>query len=177
MQSNFEVGCQFNGLGFYERSYSGRDGRPTHTHDEAYLILVLHGIVEETRKRQTEVRTPAMLTLLPAGDPHSTHFCGGVRTFEIALPAPWSERLGRYVSLMERYAIYQNDIPTWLSLRLYREFRHQDSATPLMLEGLLLELLAQMARGGREDEATPGSRWLVQARDFLHAHFTESLSL
>jgi AraC family transcriptional regulator len=172
-----EVGYHFNGLHLYERSYTGRDGRPTHTHEEVYLIFLLQGIVEETRKRQTSVRIPSMLTLLPAGDPHATHFCGGARTFEIALPSPWIERLGQYSSLVERYANYETGLPTWLALRLYREFQHQDSATPLMLEGLLLELLAQMARETTDDREGSCPRWLRQARDFLHAHFTESLSV
>jgi AraC family transcriptional regulator len=177
LQTKSDASSHFNGLLFHERSYTGRDGRPMHTHDEVYLIFVLQGSVEETRKRQTFVRTPSMLTLLPAGDPHATHFCGGVRTFEIGLPSPWIERLGQYSSLVERYANYENGLPTWLALRLYREFQHQDSATPLMMEGMLLELLAQMARNQINSPEKHCPLWLRQARDFLHAHFTESLSV
>ena len=32
-------------------------------------------------------------------------------------------------------------------MRLYREFQHRDDLTPLVLEGLTLEMLAQMSRG------------------------------
>lgn len=177
-QAKPEVNPQFSGLLFHERNYTGRDGRPTHIHAETYLIFVLQGMVEETRKRQTCVRTSSMLTLLPAGEPHATHFCGdGVRTFEIGMPTAWTERLGPYSSLVERYVNYENGLPTWLALRLYREFQHQDSATPLMLEGLLLELLAQMARNETNHQEKYSPLWLRQARDFLHAHFTESLAV
>jgi AraC family transcriptional regulator len=177
LQPELNICSHGNGLFFYERSYTGHNGRSTHAHEEAYLIFHLQGVVEETRQRQTVVRTPSMLTLLPAGDPHSTHFCGSVRTFEIALPSPWIERLGQYSSVVERYATYEKGLPTWLALRLYREFQYQDSTTPLMLEGLLLELLAQMTRDTTDGTAKIGPRWLCQVRDLLHAHFTESLSV
>jgi AraC family transcriptional regulator len=48
--------------------------------------------------------------------------------------------------------------------------------TSLMLEGLLLELLAAMSRDGTNRAESHPPRWLRQARDLLHAHFTESLS-
>jgi AraC family transcriptional regulator len=60
---------------------------------------------------------------------------------------------------------------------MHREFLQRDNLTPLALEGMLLELLAQMTRessGGGESQCP---RWLRQAQDFLHAHFTESLSV
>lgn len=49
--------------------------------------------------------------------------------------------------------------------------------TPLIPEGLLLELVAEMARQTTSDAVENRCpRWLRQAKDFLHAHFTETVS-
>jgi AraC family transcriptional regulator len=170
-------GCYLNGLEFHQRSYRDHNDRSPHSHEETFLILIVQGQVEEIHKKQSYVRTPSTLIVLPAGETHSTRFCGGVRTFEIALQSAWQERLRPYSALVERPATYQQGNPVRLALRLYNEFRQQDSVTPLMLEGLLLELLAQLERNKTGTTDRSGPRWLRQASDFLRAHYTESLSV
>jgi AraC family transcriptional regulator len=182
MSSNFNLSQPMHDnhikdLSFHLRSYLDNDGRATHAHEETHLIFVIQGRVEERRLRQTFVRTPDTLFLLPSGEPHSTHFCGGVTTFEIAMTSAWAERLRPYSSLVERPSTIQGGRPIWLARRLYDEYRHRDDLTALMLEGLLLELLAQMARDASETASSVIPRRMALARDFVHAHFTESLTV
>src|SRR5262249_15469678 len=112
-----------------------------------------------------------------AGEPHTTHFHQEVKTFSIALEPQWAERLQQFSTLLKTPAAYESGLPIWLATRLYREFQKRDSVTPLMLEGMLLELLAQMARDTTVKSEQHGPRWLRQAQDYLHAHFTENLPL
>jgi AraC family transcriptional regulator len=115
--------------------------------------------------------------VLPAGETHSTRYCGGAQTFEIALQATWQERLRPYSALLQRPATYQQGTPVWLARRLYHEFQQRDNVTPLMLEGLLLEMLAQLERTRTATAERRSPQWLRHACEFLHAHYTESLSV
>ena len=52
-----------------------------------------------------------------------------------------------------------------------------DSASPLAIEGLVLELVADLSRRlSRISERRP-ARWLKRARDILHAHPSETIRL
>jgi AraC family transcriptional regulator len=72
---------------------------------------------------------------------------------------------------------YEKGLPTWVAMRLYREFQNRDNLTVLMLEGLLLELLAVSSRHNADRAEVTVPRWLREARDLLHARFTEQMSL
>ena len=60
-------------------------------------------------------------------------------------------------------------------MRLYREFRSEDYVAPLAIEGLVLELLAGLARQSPESEH--GAVWLKKAQDFVRDRFQRSISL
>jgi AraC family transcriptional regulator len=117
-----------------------------------------------------------MLAFVPGGQTHANRFHHDVRTFDVGLSDTWVERL-RPLGFADRPVEHDGGPSSWVAMRLYREFLYQDDVTPWMLEGLTLELLAQMSRGelGRVERSTP--RWLSRTVEFLHAHFTESLSL
>lgn len=118
-----------------------------------------------------------MLNFFPIGALHATRFQKSARTFQIMMDASWLERVRQIAPLVNTLTNYQNGPPTWMAARLYREFQYRDDLTPLVLEGGLLELLAVMSRHktGLAEHDCP--RWLRQAKDFLHAHFTESVSV
>jgi AraC family transcriptional regulator len=61
-------------------------------------------------------------------------------------------------------------------MRLYREFQCEDDVAPLAIEGLVLELLAGVARQASNSE-NGNAKWLSKARDFVHDRFLESISL
>jgi AraC family transcriptional regulator len=172
-----EATYPFANLVFGEVRYPDNYAMPLHIHEEASLVFCLQGTIQEGRQKQTFHISPSMLTFLPAEEPHSNQFHEGVKTFEIVLPSQWLERIRQLSSLVERPITRQNGLSTRLAMRLYREFQSRDSLTPLMLEGLTLELLVQLARDATDTTQCQIPRWLWQARDFLHAHFAESLSL
>jgi AraC family transcriptional regulator len=66
---------------------------------------------------------------------------------------------------------------TWLALRLHSEFLQVDLHSCLVIEGLLLESVATLARGSSDQSRCRLPPWLIRAREILHASFCESLSL
>jgi len=62
-------------------------------------------------------------------------------------------------------------------MRLYHEARRQDDLSDLVIEGLILEILAEASRGQSCFSKGKPPRWLERAREIIHAHFSERLSL
>jgi AraC family transcriptional regulator len=172
-----EATCHLENLLFHQVRYAPNLQMRSHLHAEASLILLLRGTTRTGCRKQSYTSGPSTLLFLPAGEAHTAHFLDEVRTFEILVGAPWLDRLRQAFTGADTAGEYRDSLPTWLALRLYREFQHRDNVTPLMLEGLMLELFGEMARCREDSTAGPVPRPLARARDFLHAHFAESHSL
>lgn len=164
------------GLHFLQIQYRMEREMPLHAHeDAASLNLCLSGTLRESRGRQTFLQGPSSLSLIPAGLPHANRFPAGACTFLVVLGALWVERVHPVSDLLCQPRGYQEGPPTWIAARMHREFLRRDDLTPLALEGMLLELVTELARG----ETPSGGhvpRWLPAAAEFLRAHFTEAIT-
>jgi AraC family transcriptional regulator len=72
---------------------------------------------------------------------------------------------------------YQNGFPTLIAARIYHEFQHRDNLSLLAMEGMLLELFAEMSRCSTLLNENECPRWLRKATDYVHTHFTECPSI
>lgn len=169
--------CLVNDLGFQVISYPGNFTMPRHVHAEAHIAFGLEGTIQAAWGQQSVEANPFTLTFIPMGEPHATFFPENTRVFLITLLPLWLERIQSHASHAGGPSHHQNDLPARLALRLYSEFQNQDNVTALMLEGLTLELMAQMARHRADYHENRIPRWLTQTRDLLHTHFLENLSL
>jgi AraC family transcriptional regulator len=169
--------CRFGHLRFDEISYPKYLWLPRHEHSVAFLELCLEGTTQEFWGKQTFVRGSSTLNFFPIGTPHATCFQKSTRTFQITMNADWLERIRQYAPLLDTLTNYQNSPPAWIAARLYREFQRRDDLTPLILEGLLMEMFAEISRQTTDHAELDCPRWLRQAKEFLHAHFTESVSV
>jgi len=64
----------------------------------------------------------------------------------------------------------------WLASRLHREYRQSDAASRLTIEGIVLEMLAEVSRRRPCDESADPA-WLALAVDLLRAEFQRTLTL
>jgi AraC family transcriptional regulator len=148
---------------------------PPHTHQHAYLCLVRQGIYSETYGDKTRSCRPLTVAYHPAEEVHSEQVrATGVRSFIVELSAAWAQRFNACAPALRDPADAQGGTPAYLGLRLYREFRLMDAVSPLAIEGLVLELLAELARLAAPARLPP---WLLRARDLLHDRFQENLGL
>jgi AraC family transcriptional regulator len=166
------------GFSLQEWDYGPDFAFPRHSHDRAFLNLPLHGSYAETYGKRARMGRPFQLVFQPAGEVHAKqfHHAGG-RTFDVEIPPAWLERVREYGMLLDQPAEFAGGLPVWLTLRLYREFYRRDEVSPLAMEGLALELLAEIARRPVPLAERRPPRWLRQARELLHAHFAENLAL
>jgi AraC family transcriptional regulator len=122
---------------------------------------------------------PFSLNFLPPEQSHALKTSTrGMRAFSIDIAPQWLERMREYSLKVEDSVFCTSGILIQMQMRLYQEFQNIDDASPLAVEGIALEMLAEAARyqiinkGGSKP---PG--WLKQARAIVHEEFSLPLSL
>jgi AraC family transcriptional regulator len=150
---------------------------PAHFHDAASICLTLSGQGLEIIDGARLVTQPGCVIMRAPKLIHSDQF-GAVshRSFMIELEEKWLKTCRYFSRLFEGHKHFAGGPVPALALRIYRESRVKDSVAPVIVEGLMLELLGHASRSLiKAPIRAPG--WLTQARDLLHDRFNDSLNL
>jgi AraC family transcriptional regulator len=165
-------------LSLIETVYPSGLKMSAHAHEPAYFSLVLEGGYTEQIGSKTRDCKPAYLLFHPAGEYHAVTFHSpSVRIFRLEVKPEWLNRAREYGLVIDQPVEFTGGWSCWLAIRLYNEFREMDEASPLAIEGIALELLAESARCQKSKAERQPPRWLDQAREFLNAQFSETISL
>lgn len=170
--------AEFNGITLVEGLHPAGSTLPWHSHDGASICLVLRGAFAEYSRGARLDCAPSSLKLTPAGEPHWNRFDrGDVRGLMIEIdPARFApaERFGTALAERRQFGAGPE---VALARRVHAELCTMDSAAPLAIEGLLLELVARFARGGSAGIGGEPPRWVTCAADLLHAMPAARLAL
>jgi AraC family transcriptional regulator len=165
------------GLVFTESLYREELRIPKHEHANAFFNLVVEGTYTEVCGGRSRTRGPATLALHPCGEVHSNHWHGpGGLVLHVEIPPSRLEQVRTYSPILDSPAEFRDGLSIWLATRLYREHLRNDGISPLAMEGLTFEVLAECARGRRGDPERQPPRWLRQVRELLHDRFAENLT-
>jgi AraC family transcriptional regulator len=154
--------------------YPADSEMPRHTHEVSHLSLVLSGNYTERYGRNERACEAAMLIVHPPDEDHSVAFREkGARVFSLHLRPKWVERIRDYSKILDEPAAFRG-LPASLAARLYREVRQWDAVTPLVIESLALQIIAETSRQvSLSEKRVP--RWLERVREMLHAQFAETV--
>jgi AraC family transcriptional regulator len=147
-----------------EHLYSRGYKLPRHSHDHAYLTVVIEGTYAESVGGRMEICTPSSVRFLPPAEPHIDVYADGARCLHIKIAPGFLHGQLLHTgpgSTTDPFAI-------WAGARVYREFRSQDDLSALAIEGLLMELVAEHVRWERRHREPNAPRWLQQTREVLH---------
>lgn len=168
-----------NGVQFTlaESIYSAGLRMPAHEHEPAYLSVLLKGAYTETSYKGTRTCKPSTVVFHPPGDRHAVDFHNAeVHIFRVELKSGWLERMRDYPVTLESTHV-RGGLISSLCRRLYGEFRRHDAYTPLAIEGLMLEITAELTRRQfRKLEQAPPP-WVRQAREAVRENISEPTSL
>jgi len=169
---------QVAGLRLAEVVYPARYRTPEHSHDLPQLCLVQKGVFAEVYDRKHREVRPLSLITRPAGESHAQRFHeSAVHCLIVEVEPGWLERAREHQASLADSAAFQGGLSVWLATRLYREFQLADEASSLAIEGLALEIMAELARRHVKTSDRKPPKSVEQARELLHAHFSESLTL
>ena len=152
---------------------------PWHEHEAASICFVVSGsYTERTRSWGSDLECgPQAMVFKPAGERHSDdfgRFGGTCLLIEIG-----SAKLIGGTPLDNLFAqprLLQSAKLSGLGHALGREFRTEDACAALALEGLVLEILAEAARGLGAATRRPPT-WLARAHELIRESYRDPLSL
>ena len=161
-----------------ERKYSGGYTTPVHAHECPIFCVVLDGAYQEQHCNRAFDCTPETILFHAANEEHLERFLEpGVRSLIVELDPKWLERVREISSIAIRSTAAME---SWslrsLGSKLDWEFRSGDTASQLIIEGLLFEMTGEFFRAEQRCETRP-PRWLVQATDMIHTNFDHRLTL
>jgi AraC family transcriptional regulator len=166
------------GLRLLESEYRPGVQLPKHSHASAFFSVLLHGAVTENySKRTLHCWKPLSFCFDLADEEHTTRVHEtGARFLIIEVSSGWLERARESSGIFHRSTVVQSGSLTSLAARLHREVQQPDQVSPLAIEGIVLEMIAEASRENRATEHyCPG--WLKQARELIHSKYNEPLSL
>jgi AraC family transcriptional regulator len=148
-----------------------------HVHDKPSICVTLSGQGLEIIDGARIITQPGGVIVRPPRKIHSDEY-GAVptRSIMIEIEEKWLETCREFSRVFENYRHFPHGPVSALMLRIYHESRIRDSVTPVMVEGLLLETLGHASRSLIKPPVRP-PRWLMEARDLLHARFNDALNL
>jgi AraC family transcriptional regulator len=165
------------GLSLLEGIYKPEARVPSHSHDEAFFCIALSGGCEETYAGRSRTYDLFSAEFLPANHSHSLTFSPAkTRAFSVALGSEWLKQAGEY-SLKLDQSVFGGPGLSSLFLRLYKEFLMEDTAAPIAIEGLLLQMLSEVSRRNAEDVERQPPRWFRYVIELLHNSFQERLTM
>jgi AraC family transcriptional regulator len=167
------------GMVFTESVYEPGLKLARHSHERACFVLVLQGSFSESYEQRARTGKPSMLIFRPQGERHADSFDrGAARCLNVELPEEWLERARMHAAVvLKDSGDYEGTQLHVLSRRLFREFRETDEASRLAVEGIMLEIISAAERGATRGAAGPAPVWLARAREFIHAHYREGLTM
>lgn len=160
------------GLVLTETAYAPQLELPSHTHEESYFCFVMKGNYDEFYEKKARFCKPSMLIFHPRGEVHTNRFYdSGGRCFNIQPASQLLERVNFNASIDLASITVTN-----LVHRLYSEFIRFDKFSSLSIEGLFLEMAAEISRA-RTIKQTAVTPWLARVKEILHERFAENLTL
>ena len=168
---------EVSGLHLADGVYSANTTVPSHSHQRAVFCIALNGICKEGYAGATRTYEAFTVEFLPPDHCHSLDFpFADTRAFSLEVPRQWLERAREYSLSVNDSVHSQRSLLNRLMMKLYSEFAQMDDASALAIEGLALEMFAEVSRRQVKSERTPPG-WLTQATEILRDEFTAGLTV
>jgi AraC family transcriptional regulator len=150
---------------------------PLHYHELAHFSLLLQGgYWEEYGKRQVTYQPLSIVFHPPREVQRGEVAKSGARCFHVEIAQQWMDRLKEHGKVPpDAVDIHAGEI-VWLATRLYREFQAGNVASPLVIEGIILEMMGLLVREqGVGERREP--KWLAAVVARLHEEFSQPLTI
>lgn len=161
-----------------ETAHQPNQNLSRHYHELTNIAIVLDGSFTEILDRQRVECNPGSLLIKPPGEAHANRYGRtGMRCLIIEMHRQQLEALQPWSAALDHVTHVRGGTLSMLIMRIYKEFGLMDGASPLAIEGLMLEFLANLARQSKNPSKGKRPSWLEQAREILEADFHGSVSL
>ncbi len=165
------------GLVLSEVRYEPGQRVPPHGHELSYFCLLVDGgYWEQYGRRRVDYSARSIVFHPPGTEHHGDIGSKGGRCFNIELLPELTERIREEGPAPASPIDFRSGDLVWLATRLYREFREASVGSPLVAEGLGLEMVGRLLRRSAAPAAQP-PRWMKAAVDRLHDELDRPLTV
>lgn len=148
---------------------------PPHVHELDYFSILLDGSYQESAPDFFIRYEPYSLVFHCANREHQDEITSiGTRIFFIELHRWWSDVLRSIGAPRAHFFELHGGEPTWLALRIYREFVAREADIESLVEPLLFELCSFAVDGTLAEKEPP---WIAAVDERLQHGFAGSLSI
>lgn len=149
-----------------------------HIHDRACVATTMRGTWDSVLGRRAYECGPSTLLVEPPTARHANHFSSPCDVLVVQPDQSSGDLLEPCAGLLGEAQSFRDVRLGVLARRLTEELTGQDDLTPLVLEGLALELLGTAARRSAA-RVQPGGcpRWARLARERLHEEASQGMSI
>jgi AraC family transcriptional regulator len=148
---------------------------PEHQHEAPYFSLLLEGAYEERGEGFDLRYEPYTLVFHSAGTLHEDRMLGPCRFFAVDLLEKWNAVIAELGGVRAHVFELAGGDPVWLVLRLYREFLARADASETVIEALVYELCAHVAKRWVDEPHEPA--WLPLVDGMVRERFNHALEL
>ena len=150
---------------------------PWHYHENAYFFYHLSGRLDEVNKKNTVTCVPGTVLFHHWQDPHyDKNFSQDAAFFHVEIEDRWFLKHHLKPSIAEGSMQLKNPVLKNIVRKIHREMSLCDSATPLSVDGLLLQAIAEMTRSTKN--TSPNSpEWVSKVKEILNDSEREPVTL
>jgi AraC family transcriptional regulator len=168
---------EINGLLITETAHKANQRLPRHYHEHPNIAFVLNGSFREVLDRRHFDCGLNSVIVKPGGEAHANQYDhSGLHCLLIEIQPSRVASIYPVSKIFDKVTHTRAPILSLLALRIYKETRVMDSASHLAIEGLSLEMIAELSRNVRQSSESKRPRWLKDVLEILHAHFSEPIS-
>src|SRR5256885_1519628 len=144
--------------------YEAGTSIPWHVHDETYVTFVMNGGYRERLPGVTRDCGVRTALVHPAGERHADEFTRPAVCLNVQPDAVWLRAVASRGAVIDAPALLASPGATQIARRLGRELNRRDPFSPMVIEGLMLELFAETARQS-DERRVPA--WLRSVRQMV----------
>jgi AraC family transcriptional regulator len=160
-----------------ESRYAAGQELRSHLHERPYISIVLQGSYKERCGSSDLSCDVGQVILHAAGEVHSNHFYEDGHCINLEIQPHFADRLCQYgIDRNTRIAMNSRHYAK-VGLTLRSEAAKTDSASELVIEGLAMEVLAQLIRNRLSEPAQRNDHWLERVNEMLHDRYREPITL
>lgn len=168
--------CEVGEFVLSECVYPSESKLVKHSHDNAYFSILLQGGYVETYDRKIRECVSQSVVYHPEGELHADNFSrAGGRIFRMEIKPRWLSRVREQASNLSEPIDSRGGSLALLAMKLYKEFRQIDDFSPLVIEGIALEIVGEISRQRKHEQHSNSPAWLNRAGELLRDQFAENL--
>jgi AraC family transcriptional regulator len=161
-----------------ERVYPPFFRTPEHAHKSPLFCLVLDGNYTETYGNKKRECSRASALFHASDEPHAEHFhAAGGNSFIVEISTDWIKSIRDRVDFPNMTVEFRHGKLPRLGTKVYQEFQKPDALSPLIIEGLMLEITGETARRSANRKKSQKPLWLDRVESYLRERFAEPFSL